>query len=123
LLDFGGDFASTPLADRALGVLRRLASQRDNLANLLGADLDRLTRSGGIGQALGDRQVIQAGRLQGEPARTPAANGIEANIELARKLAVIGAISRRKHNPRTERDLLRSRMATGKVFEFVTFDI
>ena len=90
--DFVGQFATSPLADGALRVGRRLTGQGDDLGDLLGGDADGRAGAGRIGQAISHGQVLQGGGLQDQPAGAPAARHIKTDVEQARKLAIIGAV-------------------------------
>jgi hypothetical protein len=84
LLEFKGDLASTPLADRATGAFGRFAGERDGLALLLGGDLAWRAGSRQISQA-----VVEGSGLEHEPAT----HHIKAHIQLAGNLAIIAAIT------------------------------
>ncbi len=84
---FVGDFASRPVADRAL--LRLLAGHRHHLAGLLRRDLRRPSWTGDILQALAHRHVFQRDRLPADPAHAPTAHRIHADSQVSGNLAII----------------------------------
>ncbi len=91
--DLVSDFASRPLADGA--VFRLFTSQRHYLAGLLGRDLGMSAWTRDILEALFHRQIVQASRLQAEPAGAPQAHRIHTEAQVAGHLRGILARGRR----------------------------
>src|SRR5579875_3289443 len=84
---FISNFASGPLANRT--VLGLFASQRHELAGLLGGDLRRTARARHIRQALSDRQIFPLDPLQRQPPLAPGTYRLDADGKLPRDLAIV----------------------------------
>lgn len=114
LLEFVGDLAPSPLANRATGALRCFAGNSLDLADHLIAERARFARTRRIGQALDYTQVVQAGRLEKQPALAPEADRIDVEAKQTGNLAIVEAIGGFEHNSCTQGQLLRGRMAAKK---------
>ena len=83
----------------------------------------RAARLRGIGQAVHERQVVQGRGLQHQPAFAPTADHIEADVEVAGNLAVIGAVGGGEHNLGTQGELLGRRVAPDQALKREAFGI
>ena len=63
------------------------------------------------------RQIVEADRLQREPAPAPEAGHIEADVQVAGDLGVIAALGCRQHDARAQRHLLGRRVAPRELFQ------
>ena len=115
--DLIGQFPGAPLADRAVGVGRNLAGQRDDLADLFGRDPRRTAGLGRIRQAFGHAPFGQWGPRTGAPARPPLAGGIYIQVESARNLLGAQPFGRQKHDAGAHRQLLPARARPHQALE------
>ena len=110
--DFIGDFASSPLGYRSSSVFGSFTGEGDDLAALLGADLDGSSRARHIAETLVQRELGERDGREGEPAVAPEANGIGLKAEGAGDLGVIGAIGGRENDAGAQGKVLREGAAT-----------
>ncbi len=90
--DLVGDLAAAPVGDRPAGGGGSLAGQGDDPADLLGGDPRRSPRPRGVGQTLGDVQVILGDGLEANPAISPGPGGGDRDVQQASDLGVVLAI-------------------------------
>src|ERR671939_291516 len=117
--DLVSDFASGPLRDGSPRVRGRFTGEGNDLAAVLGADLDWASGAGHITETFFEGKVGKGNGSKGEPAVAPAADGIDIQVEEAGDLGVIGAISSGKDDASTQGKLLRERMATQQPLQFL----
>src|SRR5436190_14129939 len=84
---FVGNFSSRPLADGTF--FRLLTGHRDQLANLLCADLAPPTGARDIAESLLHREISQRNALQGQPTFAPSTHRLHAEANLAGNLAIV----------------------------------
>ena len=117
--DFIGDFAATPVRNGSGSLLRSFTGEGNDLAAVLGADLDWASGAGYITETFFEGKVGKGNGSKGEPAVAPAADGIDIKVEEAGDLGVIGAISSSEDDASTQGKLLRERMATQQGIELL----
>lgn len=84
---FVSNFPSGPLADGTL--FRLLTGHRDQLADLLCADLASTAWAWDITEPILDRKIRSRDRLQGQPAFAPGTHGFYADAKFASNLAIV----------------------------------
>lgn len=116
-LDLVGNLAFAPLADRTARALGSLTGEFEDLADLLIADANWCARTWRIGEAVKKREFVETDGVKGEPASSPEAGHIEADVEFTRDLRRVQPISSSEHDTDAKRDLLWSGMAADEVLQ------
>jgi len=107
------------VGDGAFGLLRGLAGQGDDLADLLGGDPGRPPGPWGVGQPLLHAQFVQGERPEGHPAGAPEPDGIEGHAAGPSDPGVALAFGGGEDDVGAEGDLLGRGMAPQEGVEGV----
>lgn len=100
-------------------MLRGLAGQRDDPADLLGGDPGRSPGSRGVGQSLLHAQFLQGDRLEGHPAGAPEPDGIEGHGAVPSDPGIAQAVGGGQDDAGAEGDLLGRGMTPQEGLEVV----
>ena len=107
------------MGDGSLGLLRGLAGQGDDLADLRGGDPRRPPRPWGVGQSLLRAQFVQGERPEGHPAGAPEPDGVEGHAAGPGDPGVALALGGGQDDAGAEGDLLGRGMAPQEGLEGV----
>jgi hypothetical protein len=107
------------VGDGPFGLLRGLAGQGDDLADLLGGDPGRPPRAWGVGQSLLRAQFLQRDGLEGHPAGAPESDGVEGHAAGPSDPGVALAFGGGEDDAGAEGDLLGRGMAPQEALEGV----
>jgi hypothetical protein len=114
---FVGNFAVRPVGDRAARLAGGFARHADDRAHLFGGQTRGLAGAGGISQAVLDAQVRQRDRLDQVPTVPPWDDGLPRDRPRAGNFGIALACGGVQDDPRSQSDLLRSRMTLDQVVE------